>query len=322
MRTRSLFYRSIVAAVLLATGGIASAADVNEAELNNTLATAQNLSIPAEGVTVHGWIGSLNDPYYPYTQDVDFYSFHAQAGDNVTFDIDIGIGGAMSVGTTLAVFDQYGMVKAQNFDYPPGTNAIDPGSVSSEDAYLTVHFATSGTYKVGVLSYGVTGLPRTFGSGGMVSSSWGTIGDYELVITGATPEVTTPEVTVKQISIEVKPGDNTETPVNPKSHGKIPVALLSESDFNAMDVDESSLTFGATGDEHSLYMCHKNGMDVNGDGLPDKVCLFDTQTAGFSATDVMGTAKGRLLSPLGAAGTRGMAFEGKGYLKVVPNFSH
>jgi len=306
MRTRNLLLRSTVAAVLLAISGYASAADVNEVEPNDTLATAQQLSMPADGVTIHGVIGTLAEAS---STDIDFYSFHAQAGDNVTFDIDLGWGGAKSIRTMIYVWNPDGTVRAMAYDNKTGS--VDPGSLNAYDPLLeNVHLAQSGTYTVGVVAY-----PRILQPGGFTLYPAGPTGDYELVITGATPEVT-----VKQISIEVKPGDNEVTPVNPKSHGKIPVALLSESDFNAMDVDESSLSFGATGDENSLYKCHKNGMDVNGDGLPDKVCLFDTQKAGLSATDVMAKAKGRLLPPLGAAGTRGMAFEGKGFLKVVPAF--
>ncbi|MEJ2574422.1 MAG: PPC domain-containing protein [Gammaproteobacteria bacterium] len=306
MKTRSLLTRSIVAAVLLATGGLASAADVNEVESNDTLATAQNLLMPADGVTIHGVIGTLDATS---SSDVDFYSFYAQAGDNVTFDIDVGMGGAKSVRTMLYVFDPDGVIRAMS--YMNTTGSVDPGSYSIYDPLVkNLHLPKSGIYTVGV-----TAFPRTISPGGYVLSGPGPTGDYELVISGATPKVT-----VKQISIEVKPGSNEVTPVNPKSHGKIPVALLSESDFNAMDVDESSLSFGATGDENSLVKCHKNGMDVNGDGLLDKVCLFDTQKAGFSASDVMGKAKGRLLPPRGAAATRGMAFEGKGFLKVVPAF--
>lgn len=313
MKRTSFVLSSIVAAVLLAIGSLASAADVYENESNDTLATAQNLSIPADGVTVHGIIGALDQSS---TSDVDFYSFHAQAGDNVTFDIDIGIGGAKNVKTELAVYNSDGHIVSKP-DYT-GSTSIDPGSISTNDARIdNFHVNTTGTYIVGVLSFNYLNptLPRLFETNGAVLYNPGTTGDYELVITGATPEVT-----VKQISIEVKPGNDQVTPVNPKSHGKVPVALLSESDFNAMDVDESSLSFGATGDENSLYKCHKNGMDVNDDGLLDKVCLFDTQKAGFSATDVGGTVKGRLLPPLGAAGTRGTAFEGTGFLKVIPDF--
>ena len=310
MRRTSLNLSCIVAAMLLATGGIACAADVNEVESNDMLATAQSLSVPADGMTIHGVIGTLDSTS---TSDVDYYSFYAQAGDNVSFDIDIGTGGAKGVRTVIAVFDPNNAITpnkmlAESWQ----ASSVDPGSLDIKDARIdNFHVPKSGTYIVGVSSYSVMGYPRYFMNGGYVMFNPGSTGDYELVISGVSPSV-------KQISIEVKPGNDEVTPVNPKSHGKIPVALLSESDFNAMNVDESSLSFGATGGENSLYKCHKNGMDVNGDGLLDKVCLFDTQKAHFSATDVMGKAKGRLLPPLGAAGTRGMAFEGSGVLKVIP----
>ena len=304
MKINKLLLNSTVVAVLLTTGAIACAADVNEVEPNDSLVAAQQLSMPTGDVTVHATIGDLDAMS---TSDLDFYSFYAKAGDVVTFDIDIGTGGVKSIHTVLAVFNPNGTIRAQTYM----SNSIDPGSLNTEDPRLdNIKLTYTGIYTVAV-----SGFPRFFSPNGIVLSPSSSTGDYELVISGVSPSM-------RQIDIEVKPGNNQTTTINPKSHGKLPVALLSETDFDALNVDESSLTFGATGDENSLYKCHKNGMDVNGDGLLDKVCLFDTQKAGFSATDLMGKVKGRLLPPAGAAATRGTAFEGTGYLKVVPAVSH
>jgi hypothetical protein len=85
---------------------------------------------------------------------------------------------------------------------------------------------------------------------------------------------------VFQVRIDVKPG-NQQNPVNCKSRGKIPVAILSEPGFIApLHVDPDSLLFGATGEEYSLAFC-KGRKDVNKDRLPDLVCHFYTEDAEF-----------------------------------------
>jgi hypothetical protein len=86
------------------------------------------------------------------------------------------------------------------------------------------------------------------------------------------------------------------------------VAVLSSRDFNAMKVDRASLTFGAEGNEHSLYRCHGEGIDVNRDGRKDLVCRFDNRAAGFDVGDLEGVLKGTV---------EGSSFEGRAPLKVV-----
>ena len=94
------------------------------------------------------------------------------------------------------------------------------------------------------------------------------------------------------VGIDIKPGGQTN-PINPKSSGKIPVAILSTPNFNApLEVDRASLTFGSTGNEHSLASCNRKGTDVNGDGFRDLVCHFKTKLANFKFGDVVGILKG------------------------------
>ena len=95
------------------------------------------------------------------------------------------------------------------------------------------------------------------------------------------------------VRIDIKPGSFPNV-INLKSKGKIPVAILSSSSFDAPSlVDTSSLTFGRTGDETSLAFCNASPEDVNGDGRLDLVCHFETQKAGFQAGNTLGTLKGR-----------------------------
>jgi len=92
--------------------------------------------------------------------------------------------------------------------------------------------------------------------------------------------------------IDIKPGSYPNS-INPKSKGNIPVAILSTTEFDAPDeVDQGSLTFGATGDEDSLAFCSPSPEDINDDGLYDLVCHFYTQKAGLMAGDEEAFLKG------------------------------
>jgi probable HAF family extracellular repeat protein len=117
----------------------------------------------------------------------------------------------------------------------------------------------------------------------------------------------TPRITV---SIEIEPGRYSER-LNPKGHGRIPVAILSARAFDApAQIDQSSLTFGRMGDESSLAFCSRTAEDVNGDGLPDLVCYFHAQAAAFQNGDTQGTLKGRTVS--------GISFVGSDSVRIVP----
>jgi hypothetical protein len=97
------------------------------------------------------------------------------------------------------------------------------------------------------------------------------------------------------VGIDIKPGNGVNS-INSKSEGKIPVALVSDALFNApTQADRSSLTFGRTGDEQSLAFCNSKPEDVNGDGLLDLVCHFNTDKTGFQAGDAAGVLKGHTI---------------------------
>ena len=95
------------------------------------------------------------------------------------------------------------------------------------------------------------------------------------------------------VLIDVKPG-SFPNPINRKSRGRIPVAILSNPDFDAPNlVNRTSLTFGATGNEISLAFCNDSAEDVNRDGFPDLVCHFDTLKANFQTGDTQGVLQGQ-----------------------------
>jgi len=104
------------------------------------------------------------------------------------------------------------------------------------------------------------------------------------------------------VTIDIKPGEG-PAPINTKSRGTIPVAILSSATFDAVaQVDQTSLTFGHTGSETSLAFCSSPG-DVNGDGLLDLICHFNTPLTQFQAGDTKGILKGKTLGGNSMMGT-------------------
>lgn len=121
------------------------------------------------------------------------------------------------------------------------------------------------------------------------------------------PPVQSPPVTPGSpitVKIDIRPSDDDRDEdfqgpaavINPKSHGKIRVAILSTGTFNAPQlVDMHSLTFGHSGSEQSLAYCETHLHDVNHDHFPDLVCSFYTQMTNFQKGDTIGTVNGFLL---------------------------
>jgi hypothetical protein len=270
--------------------GVTQAANaIDEVEPNDPISAAQALFISGE-VAVSAELGNNG------SDDVDYYTFSATAGDVVTIDIDNGWGDAKPVDTKIAIFD--GGADHKILDSNDDAHKVDPGSTSTLDSRIENWVVpTTGSYIVGV-----TNFRRSFADGGSVTGTPGQ-GDYTLVISGVTNSI-------KQVALEVKPGKREIAPVNPKSHGKIPVAILGGPDFNALNVDPKTLTFGATGEESSLAKCNPVGTDVNRDGRVDLICHFNTQAAHLDPTEEHAKIHGFTKD--------GTEFEGTGYLKVVP----
>ena len=270
------------------------AANAMEVEVNHPIVMGQLIAPGMQEYEVSAVLGNVSGSA---VDDVDFFKFFGQQGDVVTVDIDSGIGGARSVDTVMAIFGDGPTFKRWrvNDDAP-----IDPGSTSRMDSRIeNFVLPETGVYYVGVANYG-----RSFATGGVVSGTRVSNGDYMLVVSGVT---TGPQVL--HINIDVKPGTENISPLNPKAKGRVPVALLSAENFDPADVDVSSLTFGHDGDEASLEKCNKGSADFNKDGVKELICHFDNQTASFRKGDEEGVLKGKLKD--------GTLIEGRGLLKVV-----
>lgn len=288
---RRYIHAGFVTGMLLA-GNTAYAAQIDESEINHPIGFAQRVDVGGS-VTISGVLGNLTGPE---VDDTDYFAFYGMAGDVVTLDIDGGWGGVRAVDTVITIFGSDNQMQHMN----DTASSIDEGSTSDRDARIdNFRLSASGYYVVGVSSHSDDSVD----GGILLPSSGYKNGDYKLVISRVSPQV-------QQISIEIKPGNNGLAPINPRANGKIPVALLSSTGFDAMNVKTESLTFGRTGNEMSLSHCGRSGEDVNGDGRLDLVCHFENQKAGFKKGDLEGILQGMM-----KFGTR---FEGRGFLKVLP----
>jgi hypothetical protein len=180
------------------------------------------------------------------------------------------------------------------FNVPPVSGTINDGVYAA--SATVAQFAETGTWRLVAVSMFdragnyVTAFPPEFAAKGIAT---------ELVV--GRPIVT--------VSIDIKPGSSTN-PINAKARGTIPVAILSGAEFNAADLDPVSLTFGRTGLEASVVKCDASLDDVDGDGRLDRICHFDTQTAGFRAGDTQGFLRGRTI--------RGDEIRGADAVRIAP----
>ncbi|HXE75181.1 MAG TPA: kelch repeat-containing protein [Candidatus Xenobia bacterium] len=129
------------------------------------------------------------------------------------------------------------------------------------------------------------------------------------------PRVATNEAfnPVKTVGIDIKPASDPNS-INLGSAGTIPVAILSSGDFNApAEVDPDSLRLAGA----AVNLIGKSGrfqcgsQDVNGDGLPDLVCHFDTAEFFIELGESTAVLEGQTLS--------GRPIRGEDSVRIVPN---
>jgi hypothetical protein len=92
------------------------------------------------------------------------------------------------------------------------------------------------------------------------------------------------------VALDIRPGSATN-PINLKSKGKIPIAILSSATFNAVDIDTATVRFGHSGTEATVVQSSIE--DVNDDGYVDMMLHFNTQETGIQCTDTSAVLKGK-----------------------------
>ena len=113
------------------------------------------------------------------------------------------------------------------------------------------------------------------------------------------------EVNKLQIKIDIKPGSDTN-PINLNSNGVIPVAILTDNDFDASTVDVGTLRFGPA----EAAPVHHGMEDVDGDGDADMILHFRTQEVGLGEQDTEAILIGQTID--------GIYFIGKDAVSIVP----
>jgi len=108
------------------------------------------------------------------------------------------------------------------------------------------------------------------------------------------------------IVIDIRPGTEAN-PVNVKSRGKIPVAILGRATFDVSNVDVTSLRFGPLG---GPAVSGQELSDSNEDGFLDLVLHFDIQESGIVCGMVSARLSGSLTSGELIEGTDSIRIEG------------
>jgi hypothetical protein len=115
-----------------------------------------------------------------------------------------------------------------------------------------------------------------------------------------------PKDTVRNVEIEIKPGDRLNT-VKPDAKGDIWVAVLSETvyPFDALQIDIPTVRFGPDGAKANRYRVK----DVNRDDIEDLVMRFRIQDTGIGCGDTKAKLKGRTFD--------GQRYRGRDAVKTV-----
>jgi len=244
-----------IGAVALSVSCFSMAAHAaGEVEPNSSVSSTQVLDSSSGDLSVSGSLAFRGmDPLTRQpTRDVDFYSFHANAGDR----LDVAMSG---MGGSVALFDD-----------GAGFSLVATGDASARINGHTVK--KNGMYTVAVANSGAF-----FSNGGSVNGGSLEEGSYALSVGGfAKPAL--------EISIDVKPRNKRGTAkIKLWKKDRVKVAILGSKTFKVADVDTSSLRFGAKGDEKTLRKCKRRFKDVNRDGHKDLVCKFNLKGSGFTA---------------------------------------
>lgn len=163
-------------------------------DLNDQISDAMSVGAMGQTMPKEGVIDSPTD--------ADMYAIVVQAGQRISFDIDITSRGFDSY---LCLFDANGTRLAAN------DNASGPGETIGLDSYLEYTFNSSGTFFLGVSGHGNANYNAISGAG----DSDGSTGSYTLVFSPGLAG------TIR------RPGDPNDYRVNLLRFGQVPSAILS-----------------------------------------------------------------------------------------------
>ena len=112
---------------------------------------------------------------------------------------------------------------------------------------------------------------------------------------------------VRAVAMDIKPGDGPNT-LNPRSHGVVPIAILTTEEFDATSINVTSLRFGATGEEAAPLRSVLD--DVDADGDTDLLVFFRTQDTNIDCETLFTYISGVTMTGVSIAGTDSVAVVG------------
>lgn len=281
--------------------------DPNAQEPNGTIPFAINNSGQIVGLFVsvsgsnfsHGFL--TNDGVAFTTIDVPTANSTAAYGIN-------------DAGVVVGQADTHAFLRAVNgaftiFDFP-AAGVTQTLSTDTNNNGQIIGFFVDATGVHGFLKDGTTftaldcqGAVNTFIYG--INDTGQIVGDYFDGVRDHGFIATLPPLII-EVQIDIKPGSFPNS-IDPKSKGKIPVAILTTDSFDATTVDTSTVLFGATGMEAAPV--HVALEDVDGDGDTDLILHFNTQETGIVCGDTSALLTGESVS--------GQEIEGSDSIKTV-----
>ena len=281
---------------------------------NSVIAMAQAVESSSGNIVIAGdlffTVEFILDPppgMAVFHRDVDFYSFYASAGNRLVLDVDNGIGGGASIDTKLGLFGPAPEYKklAENED----ADSVDEGSVNLKDARIDDFVVpTDGIYTVAITGRGAVFMDGGDAMGGATGSMGN--GDYLLKVSGLSSASIRVAIAITHDKFKKskKSKQQKVARIDLKKKKKVKVAIFGSKAFPVSNIDPSTLTFGAVGNEKTLRKCKHRLRDLNRDGEPDLECEFSLRNSGFSKDSREGVLHGQT--------SQGQSFSGAYHIRV------
>jgi probable HAF family extracellular repeat protein len=217
-----------------------------------------------------------------YTDDRDrFHGFLLSAGIYTTVDVP------RSRETVAAAINNHGQIAGR---YRISGEPAFRGFVLLENALIMIDVPDS-------LATEVTGINNSRQIVGLYADADGHVRCFF-----ATP--TSEPITV---AVDFKPGSATN-PINPRSNGEVPVAILTTDTFDATTVDAATSAWGLR--ELRPFPVRVAIEDVNHDGLSDLLLHFNTQDTGIECGATSLSLTGQTFSGQGIRGANSIVTVG------------
>lgn len=211
------------------------------------------------------------------------------------------------------------IVEPENFSRAPDSIVTDPLSGETTIAWLNVARYV-GNYDERLASdetFSLSFKAKSSSSGNDLPVSSAVAAVRYLDPTGTAQSQPIPQalltvVATLRVSIDIKPGSDSN-PINPKAeNGVIPVAILSTAEFDALNVDHTTVVFEGARETHvdaKTGLARRHEEDVDLDGDINLVFHFRLEQTALQPGSVQGTLCGRTYG--------GIAIEGSDAVRLL-----